>query len=148
METDGIFGAPHLVKYRDAVEVIDEVLKLNPAATAREIRQHASVKCQAEQTLAEGADRAEGAEGGAARSERGTCRHCGVAIVRGNNGGWYHGDVPSWGSRGCWAHSFARLGIWDSPLDRKWHATPGLTGQDTVAVPAPPARGGPSRAVR
>jgi hypothetical protein len=129
METDRIVGAPHLMKYRNAIEVIDEVLKLNPAATAREIRQHASVvgqeegraEGQAEQALAE---RGEGAEGAEARTERGTCRHCAAAIVRGNNGAWYHGDVPSWGSRGCWAHSFARLGIWDSPLDRKWHATP------------------------
>jgi hypothetical protein len=118
METDGTAGAPHLVKYRNAVEVIDEVLKLSPAATAREIRRHASVQCQAEQALAEGA------EGAEARTERATCRHCAVAIVRGNNGAWYHGDVPSWGSRGCWAHSYARLGIWDSPLDRKWNATP------------------------
>ncbi len=115
METDGTFDAPHLTKYRSAVEVIDEVLKLSPAATAREIRKHASVKGQAEQALAEGAE---------ARTERGTCRHCGVAIVRGNNGAWYHGDVPSWGSRGCWPHSVARLGIWDSPLDRKWTASP------------------------
>ena len=43
METDGTFDAPHLMKYRNAAEVIDE--------------------------------------------------HCGVAIVQGNNGAWYHGDV-------------------------------------------------------
>lgn len=115
METDGIFDAPQLVKYRNAVEVIDEVLKSNPVATAREIRRYASVKGQA--ALAEPED----AE---ARTERGTCRHCEVGIVRGNNGAWFHGDVPSWGSRGCWSHSFQRLGIWDSPLDRKWNASP------------------------
>jgi hypothetical protein len=115
METDGIFGAPDLAKYGNAVEVIDEVLKSNPVATAREIRQYASVKEQGQQAPADGAE---------ARTERGTCRHCEVAIVRGNNGAWYHGDVPSWGSRGCWAHSFQRLGIWDSPLDRRWSATP------------------------
>jgi len=115
METDGIFDAPQLVKYRNAVEVIDEVLKSNPTATALEIRQYASAKRRTAQTPAEAPE---------ARTERGTCRHCEVAIVRGNNGAWFHGDVPSWGSRGCWSHSFQRLGIWDSPLDRSWNASP------------------------
>jgi hypothetical protein len=115
METDGIFDAPQTVKYRHAVEVIDEVLKSNPAATAIEIRQYASAGRHAVPGQAELAE---------ARTERGTCRHCEVAVVRGNNGAWYHGDVPSWGSRGCWAHSFQRLGIWDSPLDRRWNAAP------------------------
>jgi hypothetical protein len=115
METDGIFDAPQLIKYRNAVEVIDEVLKSNPTATALEIRQYASAKRRTTQPQVEAPE---------ARTERGTCRHCGVAIVRGNTGAWFHGDVPSWGSRGCWSHSFQRLGIWDSPLDRRWSATP------------------------
>jgi len=115
MERHGIFDALQLLKYSNAVEVIDEVLKLNPAATVNEVRQYASVKKQAAEAQVEEAE---------ARIERAVCKHCGVEIVRGNDGAWYHGDIPSWGSRGCRSYSFRRQGTWDDRLDRQWIATP------------------------
>lgn len=115
MGIDGTFDALQLLKYSNAVEVIDEVLAFNPAATAADVRQYASVKREGAETQLEEAE---------ARIERAVCRHCGVEIVRGNDGSWYHGRIPSWGSRGCRSHSFDRLGTWDDTLDRKWTATP------------------------
>jgi hypothetical protein len=115
METNGIFDAVQLLKYSNAVEVIDEVLTFNPAATVTEVRQYASVKKQLAESQVEETE---------ARIARSVCRHCEVEIVRGNDGVWYHGRVPSWGSRGCRSYSFDRLGSWDDMLDRKWTATP------------------------
>lgn len=115
MEMDGTFDVLQLMKYGSAVEVIDEVLKSNPAATVSEVRQYASRRRQAAEAQVEGAE---------ARIERGVCRYCEVEIVRGNDGAWYHGDIPTWGSRGCRSHSFQRFGTWDNGLDRKWTAFP------------------------
>jgi hypothetical protein len=115
MDAEGTFDALRMLKYSNAIEVIDEVLKFNPAATVNDIRRYASVKRQAAETQLEEAE---------ARVERAVCRHCKVEIVRGNDGAWYHGRIPSWGSRGCRSYSFDRLGTWDDTLDRKWTATP------------------------
>lgn len=116
MGIDGISDALETLKYANAVEVIDEVLASNPAATVADAREYATAKRQAAQTLLQEAG---------ARIERAVCRHCGVEIVRGSHGVWYHGRVPSWGSRGCRSYSFDRLGTWDDTLDRRWKATPG-----------------------
>jgi hypothetical protein len=115
VETNGIFDALQGLKYSNAVEVIDEVLTFNPAATVADVRQYASIKRKSAEIQLEEAE---------ARIERAVCRHCGIEIVRGNDGAWYHGDIPSWGSRGCRSYSFHRLGTWDDTLDRRWTATP------------------------
>ena len=115
METNGIFDALQALKYSNAVLVIDEVLKFNPAATVADVRQYASIKRKAAEMQLKEAE---------AQIERGVCRHCGIEIVRGNDGAWYHGDIPSWGSRGCRSYSFHRQGSWDDTLDRSWTATP------------------------
>lgn len=115
METDGIFGALQTLKYSNAVEVIDEVLASNPAATVADVRQYASVRRKAAETQLKEAE---------AQVERAVCQHCGVQIVRGNDGVWHHGHMPSWGSRGCRSYSYDRLGTWDDTLDRRWTATP------------------------
>jgi hypothetical protein len=115
MRMDGVFDALGALKYGNAVEVIDEFVTGNPAATVADVRAYASARqARADQVLAEQD----------ARVERAACRHCGVEIVKGNDGAWYHGDVPSWGSRGCRAHSYHRLGGWDDALDRSWKASP------------------------
>jgi hypothetical protein len=115
MGTDGFFDALQALKYSNAVEVIDEVLAFNPAATVADVRQYAAIRRKTAETHLEEAE---------ARIERAACRHCGVEIVRGNDGAWYHGHIPSWGSRGCRSYSFDRLGTWDDTLDRRWTATP------------------------
>jgi len=115
METDGIFDALQALKYSNAVEVIDEVLAFNPAATVADVRQYASINRKSAEMQLEEAE---------ARIERAVCRHCGTEIFRGNDGAWYHGLVSSWGSRGCRSYSFNRLGTWDDALDRRWTATP------------------------
>jgi hypothetical protein len=115
MAMDEVFEALQLLRYSSAVEVIDEALKLNPAATVIEVRQYADVKRLAAEAEVEKTE---------AQVERAVCRHCDVAIVLGNDGVWYHGDVPSWGSRGCRSHSYDRLAGWDDKLNRKWTATP------------------------
>lgn len=116
MGTGGIFDALQALKYSNAVEVIDEVLASNPAATVADVRQYASAKGQMVDRRIQEAE---------ARIERALCGHCGVEIVLGNDGAWYHGDIPSWGSRGCRSYSFNRLGTWDDMLDRRWTAAPG-----------------------
>lgn len=116
METDGIFGALQTLRYSNAVEVIDEVLASDPAATVADIRQYACIKRKAAEVQLKEAE---------ARIERAICKHCGVEIVRGNDGRWYHGHPPSWGARGCRAYSYERLGTWDRTLNRRWMATPG-----------------------
>jgi len=115
METDGTFDALQMLKYSNTVEVIDEVLASNPAATVADVRQYAAIKGKAAETQLKEAE---------ARIERAVCQHCGVEIVRGKDAAWYHGRIPSWGSRGCRSHSFDRLGTWDDTLDRRWMATP------------------------
>jgi hypothetical protein len=115
METNGIFDALQALKYSSAVEVIDEVLAFNPAATVADVRQYAATKRKAAEAQL---------EEGEVRIELAVCQHCGVEIVRGNDGAWYHGRIPSWGSRGCRAYSFNRLGTWDDTLDRRWTAAP------------------------
>jgi hypothetical protein len=115
MELPGITGALRALRYRDAVEVIDEVLKRDPDATVADVRQYA-LTCQSM------ADRL--LEEEESRVERAACRHCGIEIVKGNDGAWYHGRTPSWGSRGCRSHSFDRLGGWDDTLDGSWKASP------------------------
>jgi hypothetical protein len=115
MELDGIATALQALKYVNAIEVIDEVLAFSSAASVTDVREYASVKSQAaEMRLGEEE----------ARIERAVCRHCEVEIVRGNDGAWYHGRIPTWGSRGCRSHSFKRLGTWDNVLNEKWTATP------------------------
>jgi hypothetical protein len=115
MELDGIATALQALKYANAIEVIDEVLAFSSAASVTDVREYASVKSQAaEMRLGEEE----------ARIERAVCRHCEVEIVRGNDGAWYHGRIPTWGSRGCRSHSFKRLGTWDNVLNEKWTATP------------------------
>lgn len=115
METDATFDALQMLKYSNTVEVIDEVLASNPAATVADVRQYASIKGKAAETQLKEAE---------ARIERAVCQHCGVEIVRGNDAAWYHGRIPSWGSRGCRSYSFDRVGTWDDTLDRRWMATP------------------------
>jgi hypothetical protein len=115
MEMDGVFDTLQTLKYCNAVEVIDEVLAFNPAATVADVRQFASVRREAAEKQLEEAE---------ARIERAVCRHCEVEIVRGNDGAWFHGNLPSWGSRGCRSYSFTRLGTWDDALDRGWKAAP------------------------
>jgi hypothetical protein len=115
METDGIFDALQTLKYSNAVEVIDEVLAFNPAASVADIRQYASTRRKAAEMQLKEAE---------AGIERAVCQHCGVEIVRGSDGAWYHGRMPSSGSRGCRSHSYDRLGTWDDTLDRRWTATP------------------------
>ena len=85
METDGTFDALQMLKYGNAVEVIDEVLTSNPAATVADVRQYASIKGKAAETQLKEAE---------ARIERAVCQHCGVEIVLGNDAAWYHGHVP------------------------------------------------------
>jgi len=102
-------------KYGSAVEVLDEVLASNPTASLADVRKYASDLMQlAQARLAEVE----------VQIERGVCRHCGRNITRGNDGEWYHGAIPSWGSRGCRSYSFNRLSGWDETLDRQWKASP------------------------
>jgi hypothetical protein len=115
MATDGIFDALQALRYSNAVEVIDEVLAFDPAATVADVRQYASIR---ERTAKIQLNEAEG------RRERAVCQHCGIEIFRGNDGAWYHDRLSSWGSRGCRAYSYSRLGTWDNTLDRRWTATP------------------------
>ena len=110
MEIKGTFGALQLLKYSNAVEVIDELLASNPAATLADVRNYASTQRRAAEKLVEDEE---------ARTERAVCRHCGIEIVMGNDGAWYHGRTPSWGSRGCRSYSFDRLGTWDDTLVRQ-----------------------------
>lgn len=114
MEAKVIIETLQAMKYSNAVEVIDEVLATNPAATVGDVRQHASAQKIVAETLLRQAE---------AQIERAVCRHCDVEIVR-NDGAWYHGSTPSWGSRGCRSYSFDRLGTWDDTLDRRWMASP------------------------
>ena len=116
MSTKGISGVLLALKYSNAVEVIDEAVARNPAATVADVRQYASERQSAAERLLEQQE---------AQIERAACRHCGVEIVKGNDGEWYHGRVPSWGSRGCRSFSFDRLGTWDEALSRNWQASPG-----------------------
>ena len=115
MEIKGISSALRALKYSNAVEVIDEVLARNPAASLADVRQYASTRQSAAEKLLEEEE---------ARIERAACRHCGIEIVKGNEGTWYHGRTPSWGSRGCRSYSFHRLGTWDDALDGNWKASP------------------------
>lgn len=115
METKGTFGALQLLKYSNAGEVIDELLASNPAATVVDVRNYASTQRRAAEELLEKEE---------ARIERAVCRHCSVEIVKGNDDAWYHGRIPSWGSRGCRSYSFDRLGTWDDTLDGSWKASP------------------------
>ena len=115
MEADGIFDATQALKYSSTVEVIDEVLAANPAATVADIRQYAAVQGKLAETQLTEAD---------ARMERAVYRHCEIEIVRGSDGTWWHGSAPSWGSRGCRSYSFQRLGTWDDTLDSRWKAAP------------------------
>jgi hypothetical protein len=115
MDTDGIFDALQTLKYINAVEVIDEVLAFNPTASVADIRQYASTRRKAAEMQLKEEE---------AGIERAACQHCGVQIVRGSDGAWFHGRMPSWGSRGCRSHSYDRLGTWDDTLDRRWTATP------------------------
>jgi len=115
MQANGVSDALQALRYSSVVEVIDEVLAFNPAATVADVRQYAATKSKAAEVQLKEAE---------ARIERAACQHCGVEIVRGNDGAWYHGRSPSWGSRGCRAYSFNRLGTWDDTLDRRWTATP------------------------
>jgi len=116
MWIQGISGALLALKYSNAVEVIDEAVARNPAATVADVRQYASERQSTAERLLEQQE---------AQIERAACRHCGVEIVKGNDGEWYHGRVPSWGSRGCRSFSFDRLGTWDEALSRNWKASPG-----------------------
>jgi hypothetical protein len=115
MELDGIFDALQTLKYSNAIEVIDEVLAGNPTATVTDVRLYASMQKRAAETLLNEAE---------AQIERAVCRHCSQEIVKGNDGAWWHGRTPSWGSRGCRSFSFERLGTWDDTLDRNWKASP------------------------
>jgi hypothetical protein len=115
MELKGISGALQALRYSNAVEVIDEVLEGDPTATVADIRQYAFTRQSMAERLLEEEE---------ARVERAACRHCGIEIVKGNDGAWYHGRTPSWGSRGCRSYSFDRLGSWDDALDRSWKASP------------------------
>ena len=115
MEAARFTEAMQTLKYANAVEVIDEVLALNPDATVSDIRRYASDKKLLAETQLMAAE---------ARIERAVCRHCEVEITRADDGTWYHGRIPSWGSRGCRSYSFDQLGTWDENLDRKWQATP------------------------
>lgn len=67
------------------------VLVSNPSVTVADVRQYASARQIAAEKLLEEEE---------ARIERAVCRHCAVEIVKGDDGAWYHGRVPSWGSRG------------------------------------------------
>jgi hypothetical protein len=112
---DGLSDALQLMKYSSAVDVIDEALALNPAATMPDVRQYAfSKRKEAEAQVRETE----------ARIKRAVCRHCGVEITQGSDGDWCHGRTLSWGSRGCRSYSYQRLGCWDGTLDRRWTATP------------------------
>jgi hypothetical protein len=115
MEKNGVSDALQALRYGSVVEVIDEVLASNPDATVADLRQYAATKRKAAEVQLEEQE---------ARIERALCQHCGVEIVRGNDMAWYHGHSVSWGSRGCRAYSFNRLGTWDDTLDRRWAATP------------------------
>jgi hypothetical protein len=115
MRSNRVPMALQALRYGSVVEVIDEVIAFNPAATVADVRQYAATRSAAAEAQLEEAD---------ARIERAACQHCEVDIVRGNDGAWYHGRSPSWGSRGCRAYSFHRLGTWDDTLDRRWTATP------------------------
>jgi hypothetical protein len=115
MQVNGIPEALHALRYSSVVEVIDEVIAFNPAATVADVRQYAATRSTAAEGQLKEAD---------ARIERALCQHCEVDIVRGSDGTWYHGRSPSWGSRGCRAYSFNRRGTWDDTLDRRWTATP------------------------
>jgi len=115
MRVNGVPEALQELRYSSAVEVIDEVIAVNPAATVADIRQYAATRRAAVEAQIDEAE---------ARKERAVCQHCQVAIVRGSDGTWYHGHSPSWGSRGCRAYSMHRLGTWDDTLDRRWTATP------------------------
>jgi len=109
MRVNGVPEALQELRYSSAVEVIDEVIAVNPAATVADIRQYAATRRAAVEAQIDEAE---------ARKERAVCQHCQVAIVRGSDGTWYHGHSPSWGSRGCRAYSMHRLGTWDDTLDR------------------------------
>src|ERR1700740_3257093 len=115
MDKNGVSDALQALRYSSVVEVIDEVLAFNPHATVADLRQYAATKRKAAELKLEEQE---------ARIERGVCQRCGVEIVLGNDSAWYHGHSPSWGSRGCRAYSFNRLGTWDDTLDRRWTATP------------------------
>ena len=115
MWTKGISDALQALKYSNAIEVIDEVLVRNPAATVADVRRYASDRQMAAERLLEQQE---------AQIERAVCRYCDVEIVKGNDSEWYHGRVPSWGSRGCRSYSFNRLGTWDETLARNWKASP------------------------
>ena len=123
-DEDGIFDALQMLKYSNAVEVIDEVLASNPAATASDARLYASAQKKAAETQLKKVE---------TRIERTGCRHCGMEIVRGTDGVWYHGRIPSWGSRGCRSYSFDRRGGWDDTLDSRWIASPQADGPDKVS---------------
>ena len=109
---DGLSDALQAMKYSSAADVVDEVLALNPTATVADVRQYAVSKREAVGVRL-------------AEAEAQTmCRHCGVEITQGSDEAWYHGRIPSWGSRGCRSYSYDRLGSWDDTLDRQWKATP------------------------
>src|ERR1700761_526053 len=112
---DGLPDVLQLMKYSSAVDVIDEALALNPAATLADVRQDAFSKRKEAEAQAREAE---------ARIKRAVCRHGGGEIPQGSDGGWCHGRTLSWGSRGCRSYSYQRLGSWDDTLDRRWTATP------------------------
>lgn len=115
MQANGVADALRALRYSSVVEVIDEVIEFNPAATVADVRQYAASRSTAAHVQLKEAE---------ARIERAVCQHCDVNIVRGSDGTWYHGRSPSWGSRGCRAYSSKRLGTWDDTLDGGWTATP------------------------
>lgn len=115
MGMTGFGSALTALKYSSAVEVIDEVLASNPTATLADVRQYASAKTEAAQSQLAAEE---------ALIERAVCRYCDVEIVRGNDGTWYHGRTPAWGSRGCRSYSYTRLDTWDDTLSRTAKATP------------------------
>jgi hypothetical protein len=115
MRANGVPEALRELRYSSVVEVIDEVIAVNPAATVADVRQYAAARRAAAEAQLEEAE---------ARIERAVCQHCQIEIVSGTDGTWYHGRSPSWGSRGCRAYSNNRLGTWDDTLDGSWTATP------------------------
>ena len=73
MRANGVPEALQELRYSSVVEVIDEVIAVNPAATVADVRQSAATRRAA---VGAQLDEAE------ARKERAVCQHCQVAIVR------------------------------------------------------------------
>jgi hypothetical protein len=115
MAVNDISGPLMALKYSGAVEVIDEVTASNPDASVADVREYVVERLRVAQAMVAEEE---------ATIQRGVCRHCGVKIVLGNDDAWYHGDIPSWGARGCRSYSFDRERGWDDTLNSGWKATP------------------------